>query len=151
MRASFLGLALVAFAFVSVEAVAAEEASGRYTMERTKDGIVRLDTKTGTMSLCQREDGRWSCESMDDSQTSLRRENERLEAENRSLRAQVEDMEETLGLNPNEGEAKKPSQQFALPREKDVDKAFDYLEGMLKEHMERLEEKHEEGGKGRAL
>lgn len=148
MRIRWLGSALVAFVLLAAPGFAAEEESGRYTMERTEDGIVRLDTQTGAMSLCRRDEGRWSCESMEDGQRAMREEMDRLEAENRSLRAQIEDMEETLGLGANQGDANK-SQKFALPSEQDVDKAFDYLEAMLKklkDRMERLEEK--EGGSG---
>lgn len=158
MRTQWLGFVLVASALLSAPSQAAEEpASGRYTMETTDEGIVRLDTKTGAMSLCRREGGRWSCESMEDGQRVLMRENDRLEAENRNLRAQIEDMEETLGLGDGQTGPSKP-QTFKLPSEQEVDKAFDYLEAMLKklkDRMERLEEKDDkqspDGGDGREL
>jgi len=151
MRALWVGFALVALTSAATPSLAAEEPSGRYTMERTDDGIVRLDTQTGAMSLCRRDDGRWSCEAMKDSQRVLRDELDRLQAENRSLKAQLEDMEETFGLGDKHAETPK-SPEFNLPSEQDVDKAFDYLEAMLKklkERMEKLDEK--QGGDGREL
>lgn len=154
MRAHWVGFALVALALGATPSQAAEETSGRYTMERTDDGIVRLDTRTGAMSLCRRDDGRWSCEAMNDSQRVLRDENDRLEAENRSLKAQMEDMEETFGLGEKHAETPEAPQShdFKLPSEQDVDKAFDYLEAMLKKLKERMEKLDEQqGSKGREL
>ena len=141
MRTRWLGFVLIAIAVISAHGAAAEDESGRYTMQQTDDGIVRLDTETGAMSLCKRSDGRWSCESMEDSQRALMRENDRLKAENRALKAQMEDMDQLLGLG-EDGQSDSPStpksHTYKLPSEQDVDKAFDYLEAML----EKLKEAH---------
>jgi hypothetical protein len=119
--------------------------SGRYTMSPTENGVVRLDTQTGAMALCQRKDGAWECEDMGDSQRALMGELDKLKAENKSLRDEVEHMEETLGLgNAPQADAPSPHTKLALPSEEDVDKAFDYFERMLnklQERMEKLEEK----------
>jgi cell division protein FtsB len=90
---------------------------------------------------------------MDDSQRLLMREIEKLQAENKSLKDQVEHLEETLGLGEDQAGASEPGSKFALPNEADVDKAFDYLEGMLKKLRERMEKLKEEQGhdNGRAL
>lgn len=149
-------ISLVALASVAVggAAVAADEADGgRYTMSATKDGVMRLDTHTGAMALCQRQAGRWSCQDMDDSQRLLMAEIDKLQTENEHLRNQVEDLEKTLGLNEGSSDTPKPATKFALPSEDDVDKAFDYLEGMLnklRDRMEKLKDEHERSG-GTAL
>lgn len=41
-------------------------ADGRYTLQAVPDGIVRLDTRTGAMSLCKREEAGWACHEMPD-------------------------------------------------------------------------------------
>jgi hypothetical protein len=156
MRASKLVCSLVAVssmaaASIPVVAVAAEEPAGRYTMSPADGGgFVRLDRLTGAMALCTRKDDRWACEDMHDSQRTLISEADKLRSENRSLKDQVEQLEETLGLGENQTDAPKPRAQLTLPNEQDVDKAFDYLEGMLKklrERMERLEAEHHKEGK----
>jgi DNA repair exonuclease SbcCD ATPase subunit len=143
-RAGFV-VALVALTVCFGPGSVAAETGGRYTMSPTEDGMVRLDTQTGAMALCRRKDGAWACEDMEDSQRTLMGEIDKLRTENKSLKEQVEHLEETLGLGQTETDAPGPSAKLTLPSEADVDKAFDYLERMLNklhERMEKLEEKH---------
>ncbi|MBZ0217988.1 MAG: hypothetical protein K8F25_15635, partial [Fimbriimonadaceae bacterium] len=62
---------------------------GRYEMERTQDGYVRLDTQTGAISLCHRKNSGWACEAVPDDRLALEEEIERLDRENSKLREQV--------------------------------------------------------------
>jgi hypothetical protein len=139
----------MAAASLPAVAVAAEEPAGRYTMSPADGGgFVRLDRLTGAMALCTRKGDRWACEDMHDSQQTLMSEVDKLRSENKSLKDQVEQLEESLGLGENQTDAPKPRAQITLPSEQDVDKAFDYLEGMakkLRERMQRLEEQQKEG------
>jgi len=148
MRASRLAFWLVALAFMPAACLAAEESGGRYSMSPTDEGVVRLDTKTGAMALCTRKDDRWACEDMNDSQRVLMSEIEKLQEENKSLKDQVEHLEATLGLGENQADAPKPGSTFALPSEEEVDKAFDFLEGVLGKLRERIEKLKKEHGKG---
>lgn len=146
-----VALAIASMAIASAEGPAAEGESGRYTMSPTDRGVIRLDTKTGAMALCTRKDGdRWACEDMGDSQRALMDENERLRSENKSLKDQVDHLEETLGLGEGQADAK-PNAKLALPSEQDVDKAFDYFERMLNKLHERIEKLKEKHGDGTAL
>jgi hypothetical protein len=156
MRASKLVCWLVAgsslaAASLPAVAVAAEEPGGRYTMSPADGGgFVRLDRLTGAMALCTRKDDKWSCEDMHDSQRTLMSEVDKLRADNKSLKDQVEQLEETLGIGENQTDAPKPRAQLTLPTEQDVDKAFDYLEGIVKklrERMQRLEAEQQKDGK----
>jgi len=145
MGARSFVISLAALACMSTACLAAEDNGGRYTMSPAEEGVVRLDTMTGAMAHCMRKAGRWACEDMQDSQRILMGEIDKLQAENKSLKEQVEHLEKTLETGDDQAEAPKPSTKFALPSEQDVDKAFDYLERMLKklhERMERLEEEH---------
>jgi chaperonin cofactor prefoldin len=153
MRVSKLVIGLAALVLAPAACLAAAENGGRYTMSPTEDGVVRLDTMTGAMALCTRTANHWACEDMSDSQQLLMREIEKLQAKNKSLQDQVDQLEETLGLGENQADAPKPGTQFALPNEADVDKAFDYLESMLKKLHERMEKLQKEHGQdnGRAL
>lgn len=145
MRSAALVVALVALTVCFGPGAVAADTGGRYTMSTTEDGVVRLDTQTGAMALCRRKDGAWACEDMEDSQRTLMSEIDKLRAENKSLKEQVEHLEETLGLGDTETGPPGPSAKLTLPSEADVDKAFDYLErmlGKLQERMKKLEEKH---------
>lgn len=146
---------LLALALAPVVSLAADDKGGRYTMSPTDDGVVRLDTRTGAMALCTRKTDHWVCEDMEDSQRRLMREIDKLRADNELLKAQVEHLEETLGLADNQADAAKPGATMpALPSEQDVDKAFDYLEGMLKklrDRMEKLNKEHSQEEPGTPL
>jgi len=154
VRTSRWALALFAFAVMSGNAAMSDTTSGRYTMSPTDDGFVRLDKQTGAMAQCTRNDGVWACKPMADSQRELQDVMDKLRAENKSLRKQVDDLEETLGIGPGPSDDDGPTTKFALPSEDDVDQAFDYLEGMLdklRERMEKLEKQHKNRGGGTPL
>ena len=145
---SLIVLGLAGMTLVAVSGPKAEETGARYSMSPAPNGVVRLDTQTGAMSLCTGTTGQWSCQDMNDSQRSLTAEIDRLRAENKSLKDQLDQSDQALGLNDNSPDAPKPPAKFTLPTEQDVDKAFDYLEAMAKKihkRLDRLQEQQERG------
>lgn len=144
LAALALGLALP-LALSSTRATAAEDAP-RYTMTPSADGFVRLDTMTGAVSLCSKKDGDWACRALADDQRSLQERITKLEQEKRDLEEENRRLEDVLGLNGKQapGASGPPGGsspgKIPLPTEKDVDKAFDYVEGMLRKFRERLKQ-----------
>lgn len=126
------------------------DAPGRYAMSPTEGGFVRLDTQTGAMALCNRKEGAWICADMPENADSGRQRIDALEKENQKLKDDIKRLEETFAETPGAGPDGPKS--FTMPEEKDVDKAFDYVESMIKkfrERMKKLEEK--EGAQGTPL
>jgi hypothetical protein len=130
----------------AVAAHAAGETAGRFTMSPAEGGgFVRLDTLTGAMALCRPEKGDWSCKPMAGHDVNQRQELDRLTAENQALKAEVRRLEELLlpsdrgaGAKPPSGETEHAPGTLQLPSEQDVDRAFNYLEGILKRFRERM-------------
>ena len=119
--------------------MAAEETgAGRYTMHKSDDGFVRLDTKTGVMSLCRKSEAGWACDAMAGTAPPLRGEIARLRRENIELKAEIKRMEEHLGLRGDSGKSASNRPDFKLPTEQEVDQALDYFERMLKKFQNRL-------------
>ncbi len=130
-------------------ASAVDDAAGRYSMSPTDGGFVRLDRQTGAMTFCTKGDAAkpetaWSCTPMGDTQQLTDTERDRLEAENKALKADKQHLEEMLGMadpskpgavNPDTGSV---APKLKIPSEQDVDQAFDYLEGMMKKFRERM-------------
>lgn len=124
--------------------IAQDTAGGRYTMHQTDDGMVRLDTQTGAVSLCSKSGDAWACKPMSDDRASSK-ELDRLQKENSELRAEVKRLDKMLGVDgtkPN-GEIDPPrpggeKHSFRLPNEKEVDQALDYFERMLRKFQDRL-------------
>jgi len=115
------------FILATALAIAASSAShaqtGRYTMTPTKDGVLKLDTKTGSVSLCHSVGTGWSCEGVDENDKGLRHQLRQLEKENARLRAQLDERQ----LVPGSREGGK----LELPSEQDVNKAMDFMEKLL--------------------
>lgn len=135
-----------------------EDESGRYSISPTDGGFVRLDRQTGAMSFCTQKNADWQCAPMADSDQAMREENSKLAAEKQALEAQKKHLEEMLGIGePGKEEGVKPGEGAApggpvkVPTEEDVDKMFDYLEGMVKKFKDRIKKLEEKSDKGAPL
>jgi hypothetical protein len=129
---------------------AEDDKAGRYTMMPTDGGFIRLDTQTGVTSICAKKGDAWACEAMPDAQQSMRDQITKLENENKSLKEENRQIEDTFGLGdpkkPEDGssppmspDAGPPAPKAKIPTEQDVDRMFDYIEGMVKKFRERID------------
>ncbi len=85
------GLILVLITLLSGPVLAVEDAPpGRYSMTATDNGMLRLDTQTGAVSLCAGTAGHWVCRSIADDRLALENEIDRLSNENQRLKAELE-------------------------------------------------------------
>jgi len=66
-----------------------ENDNGRFTFKDVPDGILRLDGRTGHVSLCSKV-SEWACRSLADDRTALENEIGRLLDENLALRKHLE-------------------------------------------------------------
>lgn len=158
MRAILLASTLATLAVLVPGAPSlADERAGRYSMSPTDGGFLRLDTDTGAVSMCAKKADQWACEPVKDGQSALAAEVDKLKAENKSLKDEIKRMEEVFALGGGQkpGDAGPPGGhpggKLDLPTEKDVDKAFDYLEGMMKKFKERLKRLEHEDKPGQQL
>ncbi len=122
-------LALLAIWTLMLTIAAQAASTGRYTLTPVDDGFLRLDTETGIVSLCQKADGRWRCQTVEDDLLALRQENEKLRAQNKALR---EGQTAPQALPPGQ-------QPFKLPSKEEIDKAFDFLNEVLRKFREMIE------------
>lgn len=123
------------------------DAKGRYSMSPVDGGFLRLDTETGAVALCVKKDAAWACEPVKDGTASTGD----LEAENKALKDRVKALEEAKGtsrpVTGNEYPTEPPGGSVSqLPTEEEVDKAFDYIEGMYKKLRERIKKFETEPG-----
>ena len=88
MRRSIIVLiaASVAFAPPALAQSAPDSENGRYTFSQVNDGMLRLDTRTGQVSLCAKKDAGWSCNTVPDERSALENEIARLQRENGALK-----------------------------------------------------------------
>jgi hypothetical protein len=132
-------------------APAADDQSGRFTMSPAEGGVVRLDRETGAMSFCSGKEGDWSCKPMPDAEQKLHSRIDNLERENKSLKEErrLAETSPPGAAPPQSGDTVPPAPpgDLAMPTERDVDKLFDYVEGMVKKFKERIQRLEKEAEK----
>jgi len=106
--------------------------AGRYAIQPSDDGFVRLDTESGAVSHCTRTDGVWRCEAIADDKAALvealSAEVEALTAELGRLRTELADLK---GI-----ETDKPRTELSPEDEKDFDRAMGFAERLMKRFFE---------------
>jgi hypothetical protein len=130
---------------------AAGDEPGRYTMSPTDGGVIRLDRKTGAMAFCSGSAGDWTCKDMPESESALKKRVEELEGEKRALEAEKQ-LRDAPSVPPgDESQSAEavpaPPGDLPMPNERDVDKLFDYVEGMVKKFKERIDRLEREAQK----
>jgi hypothetical protein len=94
--------------------------NGRYSMTPTAEGFLRLDTRTGAVSLCKIENGAARCQAAVEERAALQDEIDRLARQNESLKSRP--------------------LISKLPSRQDLDRAMDYAEHFMRRMMKLLQE-----------
>ena len=126
------------FVVALVAGSAQAEGEGRYRMEKTDGGFVRLDTATGEVSLCREQEGQIVCRMAADERAAFEKELD-------LLTKRVEALEK--GGVTGETTAK-PS----LPTDEEIDRTMTIMEKMMQRFMgivKNLEEGEEEPAPGK--
>ena len=109
-----------AFAVAATAALAADTAApGRFTLSPTANGFARLDTQTGQVSECTGAAANLVCKSSPDERAAMQTEIDRLQK-------LVDELKAAPAAAPEQGP------QLNIPSDKEVDKAFDFMERMIK-------------------
>lgn len=118
MRISALPLTFAAFVLAGS---AHADGEGRYRMEKTDTGFIRLDTTSGDISLCREKDGQIVCRMAADERAAFEKELD-------LLTKRVEALEKggTTALTDT-----KPS----LPTDEEIDRTMTVMEKMMQRFM----------------
>ncbi|WP_234682057.1 hypothetical protein [Bradyrhizobium monzae] len=136
--------AIVAVTTVSSGLVAAQSApdgeNGRYSMTPIPEGVLRLDTRTGTVSTCTRNGTGWACYAVPDERSALDAEIGRLQAEVEKLKGQAtgptvsgkidEALPKSDSLKKGEPKVAEGDRklEIPLPSDQDMDRVMSFLE-----------------------
>jgi hypothetical protein len=85
--------------------------NGRYSLQPSGDGVIRLDTRTGAISNCTNSPSGWACYMAPDERKAMDEEIGRLQAENEGLKAQL-----ASAMAGNTGEAMPKSDEQDAPK-----------------------------------
>lgn len=142
---SWCAAAIVAATTVSGTLVTAQSApdgeNGRYSMTPIPEGVLRLDTRTGTVSTCTRNGAGWACYAVPDERSALDAEIGRLQAEVETLKGQLaagptvsgkidEALPKSDSLKKGESKAAEGERklEIPLPSDQDMDRMMSFLE-----------------------
>jgi hypothetical protein len=115
----------------------ADTEQGRFSFHKVDDGFLRLDTRSGQVSLCNHKSLGWACETIPDERAALENEIARLQTGNAALKKQLlarglplpEQVKPEPPLAKNDLELKLPSQA-------DVDRVMTFVERVWRRMLE---------------
>lgn len=122
-RSPKFAIAFAASFLAGTGCAAAESApdseNGRYALSSTEDGVIRMDTRSGAVSTCSKNDSGWACYSIPDERAALDAEIGRLQAENENVKAELAKLKAQLALAaPSESKTEE-----ALPKSDSLKKS----------------------------
>ena len=116
--------------------------NGRYSFSTVADGMLRLDTRTGAVSICAKKDASWACTSVPDERQALENEIARLQRENGTLKKDLL----ARGLPLPGGVASAPSAQqrelnlkVPLPSDAEIDRVMSAFEKMWRRLVDMMQ------------
>jgi len=93
VRIGFLVLIVTGFAWgpsvARAQAPQPDNEDARFTFHRTDDGYLRLDGRSGQVSICTRRPAGWLCQAVPDERTALENEILRLQSDNAALKKEL--------------------------------------------------------------
>ena len=112
--------------------------NGRYALSPVADGVMRLDTRTGTVSTCTDKGSGWACNIVPDERAAYDAEIGRLLKDNAALKAELAQRGPSVTGKTDEALPKQDSLQpkadgerkleIPLPSDKDIDRALGFVE-----------------------
>ena len=114
----------------------AEPRDGRYSLQPTADGFVRLDTRTGTLSHCRASSEGVQCRTSADERAALDAEIDRLTKDNSDLRRK---------LAAATDQAPSARLRNALPTDEEVNRAMGWMESFMRRMMRLMREENPPG------
>jgi hypothetical protein len=128
MRIAILVAVACLAAFAPAAAQAPDRENGRYTFKDVADGLLRLDTRSGQVSLCTKLAAGWACQTLPDDRSALEDEIARVQKENALLRKELASRALPLpeGARPEPGR----DQELKVPTDAEIDRAMTVLEKM---------------------
>ncbi len=108
--------------------------NGRYTFSTVPDGLMRLDTRTGQVSLCAKQDAGWACNMVPDERAALDNEIARLQRENGAMKKDMlaRNLPLPSGVSgaPPSAQQRELSVKVPLPSDAEVDRVMSAFEKM---------------------
>ena len=123
------------------QAVAPDAENGRYTFSQTPDGLLRLDTRSGHVSLCTKRAAGWACQIVPDERAALETEIARLQTESVTLKKELINRGIPLPNGTRAPDAGDRSNDLVLklPNDADLERAMGVFEKIWRRLVEMVQ------------
>ena len=118
----------------------------RYTFNRVDEGYLRLDGRTGQVSICAQRPAGWACQAVPDERAALEAEIARLQAENAAVKKEL--IARNLPLpgtvKPDAPAANPDEPRLQLPNDADLNKVMNFVEKVWRRLLEMIATVHKD-------
>jgi len=125
-----IGMAIAVAAAVLIGPARADEPTpdtegGHYVFSKQATGFLRLDTRSGAVSLCTEQPVGWACQTAPEDRAVFENEIARLQSENAALKKVL--LAHGLSLPPGVAPDAATSKTLRLPSDADIDRAIAFV------------------------
>jgi hypothetical protein len=117
-----------------------EDDDSRYSFNHADEGYLRLDGRTGQVSLCTRRPPGWECRAVPDERAALEAEIARLQVENVALKKELlaHNLPLPSSVKPVPPTASSEEPRLQLPNDTDLDKMVTFIEKVWRRLVEMI-------------
>ena len=141
-----IALALLAAALALSTPALAQDAStpgaddGRFSFHRVQDGFLRLDNRTGQVSMCVRQSAGWACRAVADERAVLESEIARLQTDNVALKKEMlaKGLPLPGGMKAEPPVARGGDQELKLPSNAELERMMAFVEKVWRRLVEMM-------------
>jgi hypothetical protein len=130
------------------QTITQENENVRYSFAPVADGALRLDTRTGAVSLCQKQAVGWSCQSLPDDRAAFESEIARLQDQNAALKKELA----SRGI-PVPGDRSRSTSRrrtdgwdLKLPSDAEIDRMMSFFEKIWRRLIEMVQSVQRDSG-----
>src|SRR5262249_51843502 len=118
---------------------------GRFTFNQIQDEFLRLDTRSGQVSICSKRTGNWPCQAVPDERAALEGEIARLQGESASLKKEMIARGVPLpdGMR-SDSSANRPQIELKLPHEADLHRLSTFMEKICRRLLDMVQGRQRE-------
>jgi hypothetical protein len=124
----------------SAETAQPDNEDARFTFHRAGDDFVRLDGRSGQVSVCSRRSAGWLCQAVPDERVALEAEIARLQSDNAALKKELvaRGLPLPSGVKSEPPPAKVERPRLQLPNDADFDRVMGFIEKVWRRLVEMI-------------
>jgi hypothetical protein len=154
IRNAVILVALALAVPAAAQAPAPDTENGRFAFSQVPDGFLRLDTRSGHVSICSRREAGWTCLAVPDERAVLEGEIARLQTDNGLLKREMIARGVPLPqpVRPDAPKANspppRPSVELRLPSDAELDRVLGFMEKAWRRLLDMVDDMQSRDKKG---